>query len=158
MKFRDDLIAKGHHVWAPCTHCELCPLLHNSEHDWCHDRIHWDAPKWFSNVEKYLPMKNRTLTYSYVLARKSLASPAGVKGLARLVGDMLVEKGKTRQSVCRGSEREFLAWFPGRMKDEIHLERGSLVRLKEGLTKKSAEIRLSDAGSVGELSPLEPII
>lgn len=154
MRVRAELLEKGFHVWAPCTHQGACPLLTHSEKDWCHDRIHWAAPAWWTEMEKHLPMKNRTLTFSYLLARKSLSAPLDLRNLARLTGDMLVEKGKTRQSVCRGDEREFLAWFPPRMKksEGIHLERGSLIRLSDGLEKKANEVRLKHPSEVEEIA------
>ncbi|HVK60120.1 MAG TPA: small ribosomal subunit Rsm22 family protein, partial [Bdellovibrionales bacterium] len=126
--WRSDLIEAGFRIWAPCTHEGACPLLIHSEKDWCHDRIHFDPPKWWDALEQNLPMKNRTITYSYLLARKS-APPAWLQGKGRLIGDMLEEKGKTRQAICRGDEREFLSWFPQRLpkNESIEFERGVIV-------------------------------
>ena len=72
---------------------------------------------------------------------------------------MLIEKGKTRQSVCRGSDREFLAWFPQRMTkgEAIELQRGNLVVLGSELELKSNEIRLKRPSDVTERAPEEPI-
>lgn len=161
MKLRARLLEEGYQIWAPCTHEGRCPLLTHSQKDWCHDRIHWQGPHWWEALERELPMKNRTLTFSYLLARRSLAPPRELRRLARLTGDALEEKGKTRQSVCRGEEREFLAWFPQRMnKDEnlrLELDRGSLVRLEEeGLKRKSSEVRLKAPSQIRELLPDEP--
>jgi ribosomal protein RSM22 (predicted rRNA methylase) len=156
MKLRQKLIDSGYQIWAPCTHMDACPLLIHSEKDWCHDRIHWDAPSWFSEMEKHLPMKNRTLTFSYLLARKTTLPPAALAKLARLTGDTLIEKGKNRQSVCRGPEREFLAWFPQRMPKDapaIELKRGNLINLKGSLEKKASEVRLSHSEAVVEIPP-----
>lgn len=157
MQERQILVEKGYRIWAPCTHEGACPLLTHSERDWCHDRIHWDAPAWFLAVEKLLPMKNRTLTFSYLLAKKETAAPSRLKEFARLTGDMLVEKGKTRQSLCRSPEREFLSWFPQRMPKptkeipELDLQRGYLVRLSPDLEKKSQEVRLKSASQLEQL-------
>jgi hypothetical protein len=159
MSTRQSLIENGYHIWAPCTHQGRCPQLTHSARDWCHDRIHWRAPKWFADLENHLPMKNRTLTFSYLLARRSLPPPKGLTDLARLTGDMLEEKGKTRQSLCRGTEREFLAWFPQRLAkgEDISLERGSLVRLPENIAHKASELRVSSRDSLIELSSDEVI-
>lgn len=150
-KQRGRLKEAGFHLWAPCTHEDDCPLLIHSDKDWCHDRVHFDAPAWFAPIEKNLPMKNRTLTFSYLAARK--AAPAQTSGLARLVGDTLEEKGKSRQAICRSSEKEFLAWFPPRFETKTHLEmsRGSLVRLAPELEKKSQEVRLKSPDQVEEI-------
>ncbi len=147
---RPKLIAAGFELWAPCPHQQDCPLL-VSDRDWCHDRVHFEQPKWFTEIEKHLPIKNKTLAFSYLAARKQ-QSP--VQGLARLVGDTLDEKGKSRQALCRSSEREFLAWFPQRFKTKAHLEmsRGSLVKLASDLEKKQQEVRLKEPTQVEELA------
>ncbi|MES2854595.1 MAG: small ribosomal subunit Rsm22 family protein [Bdellovibrionota bacterium] len=149
MKWRADLIEAGFRIWAPCTHEAACPLLTQSEKDWCHDRIHFDPPVWWAYLEHWLPMKNRTITFSYLLARKS-APPEWLRGKGRLIGDMLEEKGKTRQAVCRNPEREFLSWFPQRLAkgESIELERGLIVELEEGLEKRATEIRLKSPSNI----------
>lgn len=108
LRLREQLLKQNYFAWAPCSHQQACPLLTHSKNDWCHDRIHFDAPKWFSEIEQHLPMKNKTLTMSY-LAVKKVAPP--VRTWARLTSDKLPEKGKTRQLVCRGPDREFLSWM-----------------------------------------------
>lgn len=138
LQLRESLINLGYHVWAPCTHEGPCPLLHQSKHDWCHDRIHFQAPEWFRKMEEHLPMKNRTLTMSYLLLRKTSPSQ---RGQARLVGDLLREKGKNRQLVCRGSEREYLTWMH-KLKIEQEIPRGELIEIHEDFEKVSNEIRL----------------
>ncbi len=154
MAAREDLMSKGYRLWAPCTHEGACPLLVGSAKDWCHDRIHWAAPQWFLEMEKHLPMKNRTLTFSYLLARRA-PPPAVLREHGRLVGDMLIEKGKTRQAYCRSSEREFLAWFPQRFKkgEELTLERGNLLREMKELEKRATEVRVPTSDSVTEVAP-----
>ena len=152
---RPKLMEAGFSLWAPCPHQEDCPLL-VSERDWCHDRVHFEAPAWFTAIEKILPIKNKTLSFSYLAARKT-KSP--VQGVSRLVGDTLDEKGKSRQALCRSSEREFLAWFPQRFKTKTHIEmsRGSLVRIADGLEKKQEELRLKEPTDVVELATDEKL-
>jgi hypothetical protein len=152
---RPKLIDAGFSLWAPCPHQQECPLL-LSERDWCHDRVHFEASPWFMQIEKLLPIKNRTLSFSYLAARKT---PSPVRDLSRLVGDTLDEKGKSRQALCRSSEREFLAWFPQRfkVKTKIEMSRGSLVRLAPDLEKRQQEVRLKEPGEVVELATDEKI-
>lgn len=140
LQLRHSLMEKGYHVWAPCTHQGPCPLLTQSKTDWCHDRIHFEAPQWFEKMEEHLPMKNRTLTMSYLLMRKT--KPQNLKA-ARVVGDTLKEKGKDRQMICQGSDREFLAWMhkSGLRQD---IPRGSLIEIPETTTKVSNELRVSE--------------
>lgn len=156
--YRGLLMSEGFDLWAPCTHHGDCPLLIRSERDWCHDRIHWLAPEWFEKMEQRLPMKNRTLTFSYLLARKR-KRPNSLGEYGRLVGDTLIEKGKSRQAFCRNDEREFLAWFPQRLRagESIELQRGNLVALDNGLQKKANEIRLPSSEKIRELPPATPL-
>ena len=126
-ELRQTLINAGFSIWAPCTHQLQCPLLLHSNKDWCHNRIHWTQPKWFKKIEDVLPIKNRTLTFSYLLAtkRKPTIYP---ENTFRLTGDLLKEKGKTRIMACRGENREFLSWLKKDAK-EIELNRGDLVQV-----------------------------
>lgn len=161
MAEREPLLARGYRFWGPCTHEQPCPLFVHSEKDWCHDRVHFDAPDWFARMEQHLPMKNRTLTFSYLLARKSGPGPA-LATHARLVGDTLEEKGKTRQALCRNSDREFLAWFPQRFAkgESLEIERGALVDFVAEPEKKSNEVRVKSPDDLHVLAadefPLRP--
>ncbi len=140
MQVRQDLINKGFHIWAPCTHQGKCPLLTQSKKDWCHDRIHLKMPEWFLNIEKHLKFRNRTVTFSYLLARKT--APAAIKSTnARAVGDMLEERGKTKVMICRGEEREFLSWLH-KDKIDIEIHRGDLLDLNFPTESKGPELRI----------------
>lgn len=138
LALREKLLSKGYHVWAPCTHEGPCPLLTQSKTDWCHDRIHFQSPEWFLKMEEHLPMKNRTLTMSYLLMRKT--KPQALTG-ARVVGDRLKEKGKDRQLICRGPDREFLAWMH-KLGLEQEIPRGVLINIPEDVQKVSNELRV----------------
>lgn len=140
LEWRRRLRDKGYHLWAPCTHQGDCPLLTQSPRDWCHDRIFFEAPAWFAKLETHLPMKNQTLTFSYLLARKT---PPLRQRAARTIGDTLREKGKDRQMICRGPEREFLAWMH-RAGPTQDIPRGSLVEIPESTPKKSNELRVQE--------------
>lgn len=137
MELRKKLLSQGYSVWAPCSHQEACPQLEMSKTDWCHDRAHFQAPQWFVDIEKYLPMKNKTLTMSYLAVKKQKPSPPS---WARLTGDSMKEKGKTRQMICRGPQREFLAWMH-RDGEPPEYFRGERVVL-ESFEPKSNELRV----------------
>lgn len=141
LQIRDDLLSKGFSIWAPCTHQGKCPLLTQSVSDWCHDRVHFDQPAWFELIEEHLPMKNKTLTTSYLLASRK-PSPAN-KSTARITGDLLEEKGKSRQLVCRDENREFLCWMDRNWKQGPQvIPRGTLIKWPEQFETKSNEIRM----------------
>jgi hypothetical protein len=147
MNLREHLIKKGYYPWAPCVHNNACPLLAESKKDWCHDRVLFDAPRWWLDMEEYLPMKNRTITFSYLLMKKETPDIKNAN-LGRLVGDSLVEKGKTRQMVCRSSRREFLSWLH-KETERFELPRGEIVSIPEEAVKKGAEIRIRKKPKLG---------
>ncbi len=142
IQLRSELIDKGYTIYAPCTHQLECPLLVDSKHDWCHHRIIPELSHELKTIEAHLPMKNHSLTMSYLLARKSpMKTPTA--GLTRIVGDYLVEKGKTRQMICRGPHREFLT-IMDRTGIEFELKRNQLIQIENGVEKKSNELRITD--------------
>ena len=136
---KEMLIANGFHIWAPCTHAAPCPLVTQSARDWCHDRVVWEMPEWFQELSDHLPMRNPTLTVSYLLARKS-PPPSALSGLARLTGDLKREKGAARQMICRGANREFLSWQK-RDGEPPEWPKGELVQLASGVAMKGGELR-----------------
>lgn len=140
LELREKLIAKGYHPYAPCTHEDKCPLLHQSKNDWCHDRVLFNAPSWFLKMEEQLPMKNRSLTMSYLLMRRT---PPTAVNATRVVGDRMKEKGKDRQMICRGTEREFLAWLH-KTKISQEIPRGTLIQIPESSKKVSNEVRIEE--------------
>ncbi|MFN8945372.1 MAG: small ribosomal subunit Rsm22 family protein [Pseudobdellovibrionaceae bacterium] len=143
MQTRQNLIDAGFTIWGPCPHQQACPLLTLSKTDWCHDRIHLKHPKCLQEIETHLPMKNRTITWSYLLARKS-APPEILKTTLRTVGDQLVQKGKTRQLICRGAQREYLSWMH-RNGDAPNIPRGLLLKTPTTADKVSDELRITVA-------------
>lgn len=141
MQLRSAATKKGYHIFAPCTHAQDCPLLAQSPRDWCHDRLHIERPSWLINIEEHLPFKNATLTVSYLAFSKDLP-PKKLEGKARVVGDFLDEKGKSRQLICRNDQREFLA-FLKKNHDPKVFYRGDVLELQEPIEKKGDELRLS---------------
>lgn len=143
LTLRQNLIEKGFYAWAPCPHQGPCPLLLNSKTDWCHDRVELELPTWFQEIEQHLPIKNRTITMSYLAMRR--LQPASPEW-ARITGDRLNEKGKTRQLVCRGNQREFLAWMH-RDGEPPDFYRGERVLLQD-FDNKSNELRIKKISRV----------
>lgn len=142
MSLRQRLIDNGYYLWAPCTHQNECPLLVQSKTDWCHDRIHWEQPEWFQKIEHHLPIKNATLTTSYIFASRT---PPNSSFFGRIIGDELIEKGKTRWLFCRGKDREFLSHL-SRHGTAPEWKRGDLLVKAPAFELKGQELRLqSDA-------------
>jgi len=139
MNWRARWIQGGFTPLAPCTHSLACPLLVHSERDWCHQRVHFAASPKFLELEAHLPMKNHTLTFSYLLLSQLVESPLW-RGSVRVIGDTLHEKGKTRQLVCRGPEREFLSWL-SRNGEAPMIPHGALIPEMGPTESKSNELR-----------------
>ncbi|MBL7543879.1 MAG: hypothetical protein JNL11_08685 [Bdellovibrionaceae bacterium] len=143
---RDVLISKDYEIIAPCTHQKDCPLLRHSQRDWCHDRIFFKKPKWMAQIEKDLPFRNDSLTFSYLIAfKKALMKPEwqAPEGplMGRLTGDILPEKGKSKQLVCFDEQRVFLTWMHKTKIDQT-LPRGGLVEVPQDYDLVANEIRL----------------
>lgn len=137
MEWRQKFIASGMLPLAPCTHQGQCPLLLHSGRDWCHMRVEY--PGWWPELEAELPMKNRTLTYSYLLLSQTVTDKTW-RGAARAIGDTLEERGKTRQMICRGEAREFLSWLH-RHGEPPRIPHGALIRGVENCEPRGAELR-----------------
>lgn len=140
LSLRQKLIDSGFNIWAPCTHQGCCPLIKHSQKDWCHDRFHLQRPDWFLKIEAELPFQNPTVTTSYLLARRKPLKKDFSKTI-RTVGDVLKEKGKMRQMICRGESREFLSWLD-RDGGCPQWPRGDLVPWPEHTETKGHEIRI----------------
>jgi hypothetical protein len=140
----------GWYAWAPCTHQKECPLLVQSGKDWCHHRINWNKPEWFYDIEKFLPMKNETLTLSYLLLAREKPEQ-NLEGIARVVGDEQEEKGKTRQMICRGPGREFLSWLH-RDQISLKLKRGDLLEIGD-VEPRGNELRVLIAENIKKIKP-----
>lgn len=133
--FRGELLKSGYQAFAPCPHQQSCPLLTESPKTWCHDRLHTELPELWQQLFGSLPIHNKTLTLSYLAARKT--TPAPLKGAARLVGDELKEKGRTRWTACAGPKAATLNWL-SRWGEAPAWKRGDLLLLPEELQNELA--------------------
>lgn len=142
-ELRSQLIQMGYSIWAPCLHEMDCPLLKHSKKDWCHDRLLFNRPSWLEKIENHLPWKNNSLTFSYLLARKKTPpwKKSQQENTARVIGDTLYEKGKTRQLICKNDERLFLSWL-SKNSSAPQIPRGSVIQWSEH-EQKSNEVRPS---------------
>jgi hypothetical protein len=142
LEVRKKFLERGYKVLAPCTHQGQCPLLTQTPRDWCHDRIAITMPSWFQEIEKHLPIKNRTLTFSYLIVAHPKTKMTSPIGKARVIGDLLLEKGKARQMICRGENREFLSWM-SRHGEPQEIPRGAVISAEIPGEQKAQELRIS---------------
>ncbi|MFK8138639.1 MAG: small ribosomal subunit Rsm22 family protein [Bdellovibrionales bacterium] len=139
MKLRPRFLEKGFEILGPCTHSLDCPLIKNSKKDWCHDRLQAELPSWFKKLQNHLAFKKNSPAFSYLLLTQD-GLKHSYQGSYRVIGDFKRERGKTRQMVCGGEQREFLS-FVGKKTEPVAFSRGDLVRFSEDTPKKSNEIR-----------------
>ncbi|MCD8483408.1 MAG: small ribosomal subunit Rsm22 family protein [Verrucomicrobia bacterium] len=64
------------HLWAPCPHQHLCPLLKTPGSDWCHHFAHpppevFTDPNW-AKFGKWMGVDLRSLPFSYLVCDKDL--------------------------------------------------------------------------------------
>ncbi len=137
--YRGKLLQNGFYAWAPCLHQDECPLLKHSNTDWCHTRFHLEMPQWFLDVEKYLPIKNQSITVSYLSAARTMPEKTADNQF-RIIGDTLFERGKTKQAICRNSKREFFSWLT-KYGEAPMLPRGEKVEISSPLLNKGDELR-----------------
>lgn len=149
--WRSQLINAGFEVVAPCCHQDKCPM-EDSKRDWCHDRTGWEMPGWFEDIETLLPIKNRSLTFSYLALEKIAGRQTSAS--ARMTGDLQTFKGYSKQMVCRGPEREFLSWQSKVFRDPPSINRGDLVEISGPLEQKADELRPSSETQIRVLHSL----
>jgi len=142
---RDQLVAGGLHVLAPCLWQGPCPALAR-DRDWCHDATFETAA--------VIGQRPRRVDFAY-LALRAAGEPPQDPSLFRVVSDRLEEKGRLRLYGCGPAGRHPLVRL-----DRHHTEsnaafadlvRGDLVRV-QGATSAGDGLRVGP-DSVLELPP-----
>ncbi len=135
ISLRNQMTQEGYYCWAPCTHNLKCPITKiekdnnnnkNSKNPlWCHDRSSWNQPNWFQKIEQHLPIKNRTLSFSY-LAISRHKPPLNLIKNKRVISDKLNEKGRDRWLLCQSGKAEYVQ-FLKRNNDSPNWQRGEMI-------------------------------
>src|SRR5690606_2541403 len=102
-------------------------------------------PEFFAKIEQHLPMKNDTLTFSFLVAKKRLGnlqkSADHTSQVGRIVGEAMMEKGKIRQPFCRNSHWEQLSWLKRGGSVDLP-ESGNLFELPDNVRVLGQELRM----------------
>jgi len=142
---RDQVLAAGLHVAAPCFFTGPCPAL-RQERDWCHDS---------TNAES-----GRRIDFSYLVVRtvgEAASDPnlPNLPNLFRIVSDPLPEKGRLRLFACGLAGRQPVVRLNRNHSDaNADLDRavrGDVVRIT-GTTSASDGLRVDAATSVARAS------
>ena len=132
---RNDLI-QNHSFFAhsPCTHQELCPMTNEKKY-WCHDHV--EKPEFLNSLD--LPFSQDKLNFSYLYISKE--PKKNCKTFGRVVGDLRLEKGKTKVATCFDGTITYLSWLK-KTKLSIQINRGDLIRWVDEFKRKGHEIRI----------------
>ena len=136
LEVRDQIVARGYAVRAPCLYRSSCPAL-VKQSDWCHAERRWQPPPLVEEIARAAGLHKESLKMSYlVLAPKGepwREPPAG--RVFRIVSEPLEGKGRKRYIGCGPEGRLGLALQEKHRTEAnaafFHLERGDVVRATE---------------------------
>src|SRR5262252_602315 len=136
LEVRDQIVARGYAVRAPCLYRSSCPAL-VKQSDWCHADRRWQPPPLVEEIARAAGLHKESLKMSYlVLAPKGepwREPPAG--RVFRIVSEPLEGKGRKRYIGCGPEGRLGLALQEKHRTEAnaafFHLERGDVVRATE---------------------------
>lgn len=89
LALRDQLMAEGRWILAPCFRQGPCPAL-DRERDFCHDSAHWEP----------VARGRSRVDFSYLVLRAARPVDLQPSPLFRVVSDPMEEKGRTKLFVC----------------------------------------------------------
>ena len=83
MTLRDILVGSEAEVVPifPCLRGDACPMLQNSESDWCHGTIEWKQPRLNAHLDDLLSFNKHRIKYSAVILQKGGSLHEGVRVL-----------------------------------------------------------------------------
>jgi ribosomal protein RSM22 (predicted rRNA methylase) len=135
-ELRDELIAGGAHVFAPCTRRGApCPALAD-ERDWCHEDRPFASPPRLAQLARATGLRLGGLKFAYLTLRRAPAVQAEGRAL-RVVSDALDQKGTIERILC-GDEgrarRRILRREKGPSRDALaDSRRGDVLVESDGL-------------------------
>lgn len=80
----------------PCTHAQPCPMLAQSERDWCHDTLTWHAPPLVQQLDEITGFNKHRIKYSAFIFQKH----GQLRGGLRIVSDVERSKGQYHFKGC----------------------------------------------------------
>jgi ribosomal protein RSM22 (predicted rRNA methylase) len=150
MKVHDELVfshrspATGHCIIAPCLHSLPCPMLKESDRDWCHMYLDWKRPAFIADIDRMIGNRKDYLKFSYLIFsnRQNPPQPPFTKG------------GISHQSLAASHGLYRVVSAPMRSKGKIELllcnERGlmHLTRLNKDTSPSNADFDKTARGDV----------
>lgn len=139
ISFRESALKSSFEALAPCVHQKACPMREGRK-NWCHD----SAPKPSSLPNYDLPFSKKRLNFSYLLLKRSCEKDLQKTenlSQARVIGDLRLEKGKSKVAICSNESPSFLSWLK-KSKLDMDLRRGDLIELPPEADHKGQEVRI----------------
>jgi ribosomal protein RSM22 (predicted rRNA methylase) len=100
---RDQVIARGGHVFAPCTRRTApCPMLASPD-DWCHEDRPLKLPPATAELARLTHLRDDGMKLSYLTLRKAPLDLAADPGAWRVVAAPHAQKGKLELLGCGAS-------------------------------------------------------
>lgn len=97
---RDALIARGAHIFAPCTRrIAPCPMLANPD-DWCHEDRALALPPRTAELARLTHLRDGGMKFSYLVVRSQPRDLVGDPHAWRLVSAARIAKGKHEITGC----------------------------------------------------------
>jgi SAM-dependent methyltransferase len=142
MKWRDDAVARGFRIAAPCLGTARCPMLER-EDLWCPQDVAWPRPAAVAEIDRRVGLTKESLKYSYAVITKQGRTLADREGDFRVVSNLHKEKGKAWAWLCGRQGPLCRAEVLTRHRSEstaafFHADRGQVLSLKaEGAFARS---------------------
>ena len=104
-ELRDAAIARGAHVFAPCTRTGApCPALADAD-DWCHEDRLVELPPRTAQLARTTHLRDSGLKFSYLVLRTSPRALVDAPGAWRVVSASHGKKGKLEMYGCGDAGR-----------------------------------------------------
>ena len=102
MAWRDELVAAGYKIAAPCLGATQCPMRSHGDL-WCHQDAPWNAPGGVVELDRELGFDKESLKFSYLVVTQAGATRAGPDRW-RVVSNLHRSKGKAWAWLCGATE------------------------------------------------------
>ena len=102
MVWRDELVAAGYRIAAPCLGAASCPMRRHGDL-WCHQDMPWNPPRGQEELDRELGFDKGSLKFSYLIVTRDGAALEGPNRW-RVVSNLHRSKGKAWAWLCGAKE------------------------------------------------------
>lgn len=101
MRLRDKVLDSGNLI-APCSHNNPCPMLKESDRDWCHMYLDWKRPEVIAKVDQMIGNRKDYIKFSYLIISKRSHDRTIARSHEtwRVVSAPMRSKGKVELLLC----------------------------------------------------------